>query len=194
MATDQHPYRVADREGEGWLRNGPDDTYTTFPKTGLGDLTYEELEAARGPLRPVEAMATEDHAVFAQAIAQAGKKGMASFLSALHRTALELMEQNGTVAALTAGRTGSWEANLLRGSVIWEGEGLSASRVDPAAVDTMHALLAKWTTGPTQVELAEGLGYILADAAKQAGGWDAITDRWLKNKESIERWTAAHRL
>jgi hypothetical protein len=193
MTTGEQAYRVADRNGEGWLRNGPDDTYTTFPRQDLGPLTFEQLEAERGPLRPVDIADPADTQAFVAAVAGAGKKGMASFLVALHRTALELMEQNGSLAALTAGRPGSWEADLLRGSVVWVGEGIKDSRVDADAVTTMKDLLLKWTTGPVQVELAEGLGYDLAKAAEQAGGWNAITDRWLTNNEALTYWTAAHR-
>ncbi|MEU6362130.1 hypothetical protein [Streptomyces albidoflavus] len=185
-----HPYRVADREGEGWLRNGPDDTYTTFPRSGLANMTYEQLEADRGPLRPVVAMAAEDRAELAHSIAQAGKKGMASFLAGLYRTACTLIEDGSSIAVLTSGRPGSWEANLLRGSIAWLGEGISDSRIDESARRKTEDLLYQWTTGPVQVELAEGLVGVLADAAMQAGGWDQITDRWLKNGESLDRWTS----
>jgi hypothetical protein len=189
--TEDHPYRVADREGEGWLRNGPDGTYTTYPHN-LGTLTYQELEEQRGPLRPVGAMESEDRTAFISAVAGAGKKGLASFLVGLYSMASELVK-NGTAAALTAGRPGSWEAEALRNSIAWEGEGISPSRVDQNAAQTVHDLVRKWTTGPVQVELAEGLGYLLAEAAEQAGGWGQITDRWLLGNERIEHWTAAHR-
>lgn len=192
-ATQQPPYRVADAQGEGWLRNGPDETYTTYPNTGLGDLTYEQLVAERGPLRPVEAMTTQDHAELVQVLAGAKKKGLATLLVALHRTALELIKTKGTIAALTAGRPGSWEASLMRQEIAWTGEGISASRVDDVALAKAEALLAKWTSGPAQVELSEGLLYVLVDAAEQAGGWAAITDRWLTGNEAIGRWTAGRR-
>ncbi|PPS89444.1 hypothetical protein [Streptomyces sp. MH60] len=186
-------YRCADREGEGWIRNGPGGTYTTYPDVGLGQLTRQELEEQRGPLRPVGAMTSEDSQALSEAIAKAGKKGFATLLVALYRTARNLMDDGATTAVFTAGRPGSWEAALLR-SIIWKGEDISTSRVDEEALEVAQALLYKWTTGPVQVELADGLASILHSAAQKAGGWPAITDRWLARDGQLERWTSAYRI
>lgn len=191
---DTPPSRVADRDGEGWLRNGPEDTYTTYPKMLLEPLTYEQLEAERGPLRPVVGMPTEEHAELVHALVQAKKKAVATLLVALNRTARKLVDSHGGVAALTAGRPGSWEAALLRGEIVWLGESIKDSRTDPDALAKAESLLEKWTTGPVQVELADGLAGILGDVATQSGGWAAVTDRWLTGNESIERWTGSYRL
>jgi hypothetical protein len=191
-AEDTPPYRVADRHGEGWLRNGPSGTYTTFPKD-FEPLTYQQLDAEHGPLRPVEAMTSEDHNALVDALAQAEKKATATLLVALHRTAHKLIDSCGGIAALTAGRPGSWEASLFRGEIVWLGERVKESRTDPDALATAERLLDQWTTGPVQVELADGLASVLGDTAEKAGGWAAITDQWLRGNEAIERWTAAYR-
>lgn len=195
MTTENPPYRVADRAGEGWLRNGPNETYTTYPNRSLGELTYEQLAADRGPLRPVGAMSTEDSNKLALALFQAGKKGVATLLVALNRTAQMLIADGGDTAVFTSGRPGSWEAADLR-RALRLGEDIDDSRVDPEALETALSLLLKWITGPVQPELADGLAGILGDAAKQAqswGGWDAITDEELQDNEVIEHWTSAYR-
>jgi hypothetical protein len=187
------PYRVADREGEGWLRNGPNDTYTTFPKQNLGELSYEELSSQRGPLRPVGAMEQADSDALANALAKAGKKGVATFLVALNRTARTLIDDGASTAVFTAGRPGSWEAELLRHQILWLGEDIKTTRTDDTAMVTAREILLKWVTGPVQPELADGLASILGSAAEKAGGWAAITDRWLAGNEALEHWTSAYR-
>ncbi|MFF7198339.1 hypothetical protein ACFZAM_32105 [Streptomyces sp. NPDC008079] len=194
MTEEERPYRVADKHGEGWLRNGPDGTYTTYPLTNLGELTYDQLDDERGPLRPVVNADPEDSAQFNAALTHAGKKAMATFLVALHHTGEELARLHGSVRALTAGRPGSWEANLLRSHIVWLGEDIAPSRVDDAALLTVKTLLKEWTQGPTQVELAEGLPFSLWQVAEKAGGWDLITDQWLRGNTAIERWTASYRI
>lgn len=194
MTTETDPaYRYADDEGEGWLRNGPDGTYTTYPRRDLGELTREQLETERGPLRPVEAMAEEDSRELVAALVEAKQQAVATLLKALNQTALMLIQRNGTVAALLAGRPGSWEATVLRQQVAWLGEDIRVGRVHQGALETSLRLLEQWTTGPVAVELAEGLPFVLGQVAKEAGGWDKITDRWLVGNEFVEHWTASHR-
>jgi hypothetical protein len=186
--------RVVDRDGEGWLDNGPERTYTTYPNQNIGEnLTYEELEAQRGPLRPVGPMTSEDSEALADALATAGKKGVATLLAALNRTAKNLIADGGSLSVLTAGRPGSWEASLLRGEIVWIGEDIARSRIDDAAFDVAAATLDKWVTGPVVPELADGLASILGDAAKKAGGWHEITDRWLTHNAAVEHWTSGYR-
>ncbi|MGW1436841.1 hypothetical protein ACWD7M_16520 [Streptomyces griseus] len=193
--ADEHPYSVADREGEGWLRNGSNSTYTTYPRTDIGDeLTYEQLDTARGPLRPVGLMDRADSAALTDALSAAGKKATATLLVALNRTARTLIDDGASVAVFTAGRPGSWEASLLRGEILWLGEDIANNRVDGPALDIVRAVLLKMVTGPVQPELAEGLAFLLGQVAERAGSWDAITDRWLANNEPLQRWTAAYRL
>lgn len=187
--TDDHPYRVADHYGEGWIRNGPNATYTTHPCTKLGNWTYEQIETERGPLRPVVPMGDDERAQLVHALVQAGVKATASLLVALHRTVVKLLETNGSAAAVTAGRPGSWEAELLRHHVVWEGESIKSARLDETAVDVAQGLLERWTTGPTQVELAEGLLYVLIEASEQAGGWNKIADQWVRARPHVNQWT-----
>ncbi|MDQ1041566.1 hypothetical protein QFZ75_008068 [Streptomyces sp. V3I8] len=188
--------RFADREGEGWLNNGLNGAYATYPRRDLPEYaTIEALDAARGPLRPVGPMSTEDSNQLALALFQAGRKGVATLLVALNRTAQMLTADGGSTAVFTSGRPGSWEAVDLS-QALHLGEDIDDSRVDPEALDTALALILKWITGPVQPELADGLAGILGDAAKQAehqGGWDAITDDELLGNELIEHWTSAYR-
>lgn len=191
-AHEDRPYGLADRYGEGWLRNGHDGTYTTYPAMELGEWTYEQLDADRGPLRPVVAIGQEESEALTEALVKAGKKATATLLAAVHHTAQKLTA-TGSAAALTAGRPGSWEATVFRTQIAWMGEDIAASRVDDEALEVAVAALTRWTTGPTQVELADGLASILGDAAKRAGGWAAVTDQWLDGNETVEHWTSAYR-
>ncbi|MEU9405577.1 hypothetical protein AB0E08_07720 [Streptomyces sp. NPDC048281] len=189
---DTDHYRYADREGEGWIRNGPGDTYTTHPRYDLAPLTKADLETQRGPLRPIGLMGQGESARLAEALAGAGKKGLATFLVALHRTALTLIDDGASTAVFTAGRPGSWEAADLR-QALRLGDDIADSRIDRAALETARELLLKWVTGPVQPELGDGLASILGDAAEKAGSWAAITDEWLEGNDLIEHWTSAYR-
>ncbi|WP_428957915.1 hypothetical protein [Streptomyces sp. cg35] len=195
MTTNEQPpiYRVADRDGEGWVRNGPDDTFTTFPRRDLPPMPYAQLEAERGPLRPVVAMESEDSQALAQALAAAGKKGFATLLFSLNAAARALIADGRNAAVFTSGRPGSWEADLFRSQILWEGADIAPGRRDPAAEKVADALIHKWITGPVQVELADSLASILGKAALIAGSWTAITDQWLAKKDVLEHWTAAYR-
>lgn len=185
--------RFADREGEGWLNNGPGGAYQTYPRRDLGTYgTIDELEAARGPLRPVGRFPDGEPNELAEAISRAGKKGLATFLVALNRTAQTLIADGASIAVFESGRPGSWEAADLR-RVLRLGEDIADSRVDPEELATARAFLLRWITGPVQPELADGLARILGNAAEKAGGWDAITDQWLRGDSLIEHWTSGYR-
>lgn len=186
-------YRYADREGEGWLRNGADGAYTTYPRTDLGELPLEQLKAERGPLRPVGVMDEADCRVLEDALAAAGKKAVATFLVALNRTARTLIDDGATVAVFTAGRPGSWEADVFRGQILWLGEDIKTTRTDDTALVTAREVLLKWVTGPVQPELADGLASLLGNVAQKAGSWAKITDQWLQGNEALQHWTSAYR-
>ncbi|MFH8483064.1 hypothetical protein [Streptomyces sp. NPDC018055] len=193
--SDEHPPRVVDREGEGWLRNGSNGTYTTYPRNDIGDeLTYEQLIVERGPVRPVGLMGEADSDALVEALLAAKKKAVATLLVALNRTARTLIDDGASVAVFTSGRPGSWEASLFRGEILWLGEDIAVNRIDGPALDIARAILLKWVTGPVQPELAEGLAFLLGSVAEKAGSWAAITDRWLATSEPLERWTASYRL
>ena len=70
----ERPYRVVDREFQGWYRRSVDGRFDADRghARGLEAVTYEELDASRGPLRPVTPPSEEESAVVRAALAGAG--------------------------------------------------------------------------------------------------------------------------
>lgn len=205
MTTDEQtttpvpvPYRVVDREGEGWLSHPGDPErgtyYDTYPNRALGELSYEHLLADRGPLRPVGSAPEESDAIVA-ALIGAGPKAVATLLSALHEVALAIMARTGRLSALVAGRPGSWESSDLRSTIVWAGEGIKPARTDPAAVAVVRDILLRWTLdGDVAVEVAESMTDILAEVIPAVGGWQKAADRWLRSGSDavvLEKWATA---
>ncbi len=197
-AKPRYMSRVVDRDGQGWWTVGHDGRGELFTTTvefvsthpELEHVAREELEAARGPLREVVAMPTEDSDALKGALTAAGPKAMATVMVALNQTAQRVVATTGTSAALVAGRPGSWEASRIR-HLAWEGDSISSTRVDPAALDVLTQTLERWVLGDTPVELAENLAYVLSSVAGHAGGWAKITDRWVRGAsyaEALEGW------
>ncbi|GAA1979214.1 hypothetical protein [Kitasatospora viridis] len=191
MTETTFPYRLADSSGEGWLHTG-DGLYSTFPRTDLGDMEYDQLVSERGPLREIAPESAEDSQAIQEALTAAGKKAVITLLAALYATARKVMDQSGgRIAVMTAGRPGSWEADRLR-NLIWEGDGVKPSRVDQAALDTLTGIFERWVlTGDTVVEMAENLAGDVAQVAGKIGGWNAITDQWVRSAqyaESLGTW------
>ena len=78
QVNERVPYRVVDRENQGW-HGGPDDALGTRYtadygfKRDLEDRTLEQVLAMRGPVRPVEPITDEDEAELRHLLRQAGR-------------------------------------------------------------------------------------------------------------------------
>lgn len=219
--------RFVDSHGQGWYLTGenaatvytadfgnppPAGSQTSFRNRDLTPRPFEQLEADRGPLRPVEAMTDEDRHVLTAALSSAGRKAVTTVAAAVEQLYYEKREQHGgldspgshdhAAAALTAGRGGSWESDLLRSWIIPFGNSLNlakpskeradntiatlraagpSKRVDQAARTEILNVLRRWVTDPTSyTEVAANLAAVVSSLADQVGGWTAVADQWLQ--------------
>jgi hypothetical protein len=142
QVNERVPYRVVDRENQGW-HGGPDDALGTRYtadygfKRDLDDRTFEHVLATRGPVRPVEPNTDEDEGELRHLLRQAGRKAVATLAAALESVFHQIREERGGLAAhdsydfakrtLMAGRDGSWESELLIELVVF-GNGLNLAK------------------------------------------------------------------
>ena len=172
----------------------------------------DRLEADRGPLRPVQPITEHDQKILLDALSGAGRRAITTLAAAVEQLHHELRQQHGgltkpesydrAVSTLTAGRSGSWESNLLVTEIIPFGNRLNLAkpakgrpdsdiaarraagpsrRVDVAARDTIVTVLNRWVTAPDRyTEVAETLAAIASAHADDNGGWSAVADQWLQ--------------
>jgi hypothetical protein len=176
--ADKTPYRVVDRNNQGWHagRAGPE-----------GGTSYDDLAAARGPLRPVLPISDADRAEFERLFRQVGRKTITTLAAALEAVFYRIREDRWAQTdiseswsyarrTLMAGREGSWESELLI-EIVTFGNGLNlakptrqmqdvderrkagpSSRVDHAVRDAMAEIFTRWVTAPDRyTEVAETL-------------------------------------
>ncbi|MFE3629501.1 hypothetical protein [Streptomyces goshikiensis] len=185
------PYRVVDRFFQGWYRRSGDGRYDADSghRRGLETTPYEELVAARGPLRPVEPPAAEESAAVRAALAGAGRKAAASLLVALFRLTQQDLAARRTAGAkswLMAGREGSHESAALDYLAWTVGCDLAEkpARYDQGAVDELVRVLGGWVSGPDRyVEVAANLAAEFSSQADAAGGWVSVADRYMQRHQ-----------
>lgn len=178
--TADRPHRVVDRLQRGWITTT--DPCQTYPDINSDRAwTLAELEAERGPLRPVVPMPDDDRRRMVAALEHARQRALASALVGLYRVARECYDADGHDHRLLAGRPGSWESALLP-RFAWEaGVDIGASRIDPVAVSTTTMVVHGWVFHPHRfVEVAENLAVVLGDAVDRRGGWELVADQWLR--------------
>ncbi len=184
---DQLPTRVVDDHDQGWHRSSHDDAMYRADfaeKRGLELLSYAQLAARRGPIRPVVPPTPEDDAAVTGALRLAGRKAAATVLVAAYRVAKQYNTEAGrSVNRLYAGREGSNESHGLR-VMAWEvGSDLAErpGRYHEAAAETIAEVLVRWTSSKgTFTEVAENLLYLFAEVADADGGWEKVADRYLQ--------------
>ncbi|MFF2571170.1 hypothetical protein [Streptomyces sp. NPDC058084] len=187
------PYRVVDRFLQGWYRRSGDGQYDADRgyARDLETMTYEELDAARGPLRPVEPPSTEDCAAVKAALAGAGRKAAATVLVAAFRLTEKDARARRTAGAknwLCAGREGSHESASLDRLAWGIGCDLEEKpkRYDAAAVDELVRVIEGWVSGPDRyVEVAANLASLFGSVADEAGGWAAVADQYLQRHQRV---------
>ena len=219
--------RYVDSHDQGWYLTGEfdapvyaadfgnpplDGNQTSYRYRDLAARSFEQLQVDRGPLRPVEGMTEEDRQALTAALTSAGRKAVTTLASAVEQLHYELREQHGglktpgsydrAAAALTAGRGGSWESDLLRSWIVPFGNGLNlaeptkeqpsrdittlraagpSKRVDTSARTEILDVLRRWVTDPTRyTEVAANLAAVVSAHADQVGGWTAVADQWLQ--------------
>ncbi len=188
------PHRVVDRDMNGWWltanREGEPGYVCPVRSSAGATLTYDELDAAHGPLRPVEPMGDEDRGLVAGALRSAGTRAVGTLAAALGAVWEDGLGRyrDGDLAtaqrALVAGRPSSWEATLLL-EVTYFGRELlheSPRRVDQDALGVLRDVLGRAVDdeGPHH-ELAETLAVLVAEVADEhEDGWASVVDQWLR--------------
>ncbi len=175
---DAHPYRVVDWFGRGWLTCH--EPATTYPPVE-GDWPLARIVAERGPVRPVVAASRASTELMEAALARAGCRAVASFLVALDRVARACVALHGNDDLLVAGRPGSWESAVLRQLAYEVAPRVRESVADPAAVAVVRNVLEGWIFGEgAYVEVAETVAGVFGGVIAGRGGWDQVTQRWLR--------------
>ncbi|MDW4918688.1 hypothetical protein [Streptomyces californicus] len=188
-----HPYRVVDVYLQGWYQRSGDGRYDADRgrARGLETMTYRELDAARGPLRPVEPPSTADCSAVKTALAGAGRKAAASLLVAAFRLSDKDARAGRTTGArnwLCAGREGSHESATLAGLAWGIGSDLAETpkRYDPEAVNELVRVIEGWVSSPGRyVEVADNLAWLFSCVADEAGGWAAVADQYLQRHQRV---------
>jgi hypothetical protein len=186
---DEPPYRVVDRDNQGWHATSGVLYSADFGEArGLTDLEYRELDQQRGPLRTVVPSDPGDDLLITSALTDAGVKAAASVLVALYQVSLEYAQASRVPGqrdggTLMAGREGSWETHAMN-LLAWEvGSDLAdkPGRYDADCVRVLAEVLRLWTgQADVYVEVAENLAFLFSRVAHERGGWEKVADRYLR--------------
>ncbi|WP_284741711.1 hypothetical protein [Amycolatopsis sp. RTGN1] len=194
--------RVVDAAYESWRLLG-DGRYESDLAQQL--LKADELEADRGPIRPVVPISDLDAEYLHAVLAAAGTQAVASIAAALHEVLTVLQSEHPEPAharrrarmALTGEGHGRNESVSLL-SLATEGEDISPGRVNDQARKQLVEMILRWVTGPdVYVQVASSLAFEVARHADQHGpdGWKRIADRWLQpGLRSGRMFAVAYRL
>ncbi|MGA5819871.1 hypothetical protein ACPC54_18665 [Kitasatospora sp. NPDC094028] len=186
LAGPGHPFRVVDAQDTGWYRIEADLYRADHAQVRrLEEMTYRELRAARGPLRPVVAATAADRDRVQAALTGAGPKALASLLVALYRLArrhaYEEDERSGKLQSgrLYAGNEESWQSLAMR-TLAW-GPGVDLADkpkpIDENTVTELMTVIDSWVSGDEYyVEVADTLAALFARTAAAGGGWPALAD------------------
>lgn len=160
---DRLPYRVVDRQNQGWL-GGPDpETGSRYTadygwKRELPDRTYSGLIASRGPLRPVLPITDTDSAHLRELFTAAGRRTVTTLAAALEQVfhLLRVSKEGATGGTgwdyarltMTAGREGSWESEALIQLILF-GNGLNLAKPSRAS-GLRDDIAARRAAGPSK--------------------------------------------
>jgi hypothetical protein len=195
--TTGHAYRFVDAQNQGWQPVGGSQGETPLWaadygfKRDLGNRSLPDLEATRGPLRPVEPITDDDQAELCHLFTIAGRKAITTLAAALEAVFHQVRESRGGLngpgsweyakRTLMAGREGSWESELLIG-IVWFGNEMNLAketrtcrdvddrraagpvkRVHAGARDAIATILYSWVTNPQRyTEVAETLASVVS--------------------------------
>jgi hypothetical protein len=180
------PASVVDRYQRGWVT--ATDPCTTSPQLGNHRWTLAELGERRGPLRPVVSMPAADRNVLVRVLFAAGHRAVPTVMMVLYRLSRVCYQADGHDNRLVAGRPGSTGSYMLL-RFAWEiGADVSTKRVDADALRVCEARIRGWIFDPhVYVEVAANLGSVLAEVTESAGGFDRVTDRWIREAALAEQ-------
>lgn len=186
------PARFADRSGRGWLYQHSDSDdddpgsarYRVYPKLddGTQTMTYAQITADRGPIRPVAPAPDKDCDDIQFWLACHRRRALAALLSAVAWVGAKCVSADGHMFRLTAGRPGSWEAAAL----------IELATAAPITPDdqmdgpefTVRRILDEWLFGDERhVEVAATLADVFGRVVDGRGGWDQVTTDKLAGSE-----------
>lgn len=205
--TTSPPPRFVDAHGCGWRTCFPpapqppeDDPWcAVFPALdedhiGEQKWRFSQILAVRGPIRPVDLPSNDDRDLLKALLAHAKTQAAGTLIFALHALHDECVRVDGHSLRLTAGRPGSWEADVL--------QTLSRNCVPITEVaneehpefgphpglenlpTVIYHLLHGWLFDPArQVELAETLAHLFGTVVDGRGGWDQVTTSRLRGTQ-----------
>ncbi len=193
VARQPRPHRMVDRYQRGWITAV--DPCTTYPRLDNGRWTLARLEAERAPLRPVVAMTDDDRTALVEILTGAGYVAVATVMAGLFSLSKSCYNADGSDARLIAGEPES-EASRLLPRFAWEiGINLTAARFNPRAVAGLERIVRGWIFAKeSYVEVAGNLADVLAEVVRQGGGYERVSDQWLRNgvlADEIERYVTS---
>ncbi|MDX3166000.1 hypothetical protein PV516_19620 [Streptomyces scabiei] len=191
--TDEYPVRLVDAHGEGWyLKSRQTNAYGTRSLHYSESRTYEEITEQAGPVRHIDVPADDDFPSIRRALVEAGPTALSTLIVALHAAATAAEEATGRPKDLVAGRPGSAESVIVLQMTLDVGPRVPRTSTDPAALAVIAPILTRWVTGPTVVEVAENLAYVLGGIVDELG-WHGITDSWTRrNAAPYASWATGH--
>lgn len=185
MTPISRPQRVVDAQNQGWRLAAQTGHYAAdfgIPRGLRSAVSYAELAATRGPIRPVVPASDTDRETLLRAFRNAGPKAALSLLVALQRILREAatgVEYDSARRTLVAGSEESWEAAHL---TMLLGPSAPGGATDPYAVAVITAVLGPWVTRPdVYVEVAQTLSRVFADYLDEdvdgrPRGWSGAAD------------------
>ncbi|TQE33103.1 hypothetical protein [Streptomyces ipomoeae] len=189
----EYPVRLVDAHGDSWyLQSGQTNAYGTRNLDWSESRTYEEIVEQAGPVRHIDVPADGDLPAIRQALVDAGPTALSTLIAALHAAATAAEEATGRPQDLVVGRPGSTESVIVLQMTLDVGPRVPTSSVDPGALEVIAPVLTRWVTGPTVVEVAENLAYVLGGIVDETG-WHGITDPWTRrNAGPYASWATSH--
>ncbi|MGW0337067.1 hypothetical protein ACWD0J_35460 [Streptomyces sp. NPDC003011] len=189
----QYPVRLVDAHGESWyLKSGQTNAYGTRSLHYSESRTYEEIVTQGAPVRHIDVPADGDFPSIRRALVEAGPRALSTLIAALHAAATAAEEATGRPKDLVAGRPGSAESVIVLQMTLDVGPRVPRTSTDPAALAVIAPILTRWVTGPTVVEVAENLAYVLGGIVDEHG-WYGISDPWTRrNAAPYASWATGH--
>ncbi|MFG1927002.1 hypothetical protein [Cryptosporangium sp. NPDC048952] len=180
---------MVDAQNQGWGLAAATGRYAAdfgVPRGLRSAVSYSELAATRGPIRPVVPASDADRDALLRAFRDAGPRAALSLLVALQRVfrdAAAGTEYDSARRTLIAGSEESWEAAHL---TMLLGRAAPSGTIDSLAVATIVSVLRPWVTRPDEyVEVAQTLSAVFAsfldeDVDGRPRGWRGAADTSLQ--------------
>ncbi|EXG81844.1 hypothetical protein [Cryptosporangium arvum] len=181
---------MVDAQNQGWRLATTTGRYAAdfgVPRGLRAAVSYSELAATRGPIRPVVPAPDADRDALLRAFRAAGPRAALSLLVALQQVFRAAAdggtEYDSARRTLIAGSEESWEAAHL---TMLLGRTAPGGSIDSPTVGTIVGVLCPWVTRPdVYVEVAQTLSAVFAsfldeDVDGRPRGWSGAADASLQ--------------